>query len=79
MAPFQEEGDHSRSSPGGKEEVDPLATRGADATSRLVVVVVEDRGEPSDAGVKAAPPLRPDARRRAALVADNLIVNYNIA
>lgn len=72
MASFQEEGDHSRSSPGGKE-VEPLDTRGAEVTSRLVVVV--DRGALSDEGVKAATPLRLDARRMAALLVDNLIVD----
>jgi len=68
MAFFHESGDHSPSA----EEVDPVTFGGDAATLRLVVV----RGELSDAGVKAAPPLMAEARRRAALVTDTLIVKY---
>ena len=70
MAFFHESGDHSASPE--EEEVDPV-TRGGDAAT-LRLVVDDDRGELSDEGVKAAPPLMAEARRRAALVADNLML-----
>ena len=79
MAFFQESGDHSLLSPGGKEEAEPaelLFTRGADATLRLVLELdVGAAGAvPSELGTKAAPPFRLDARRKAVLLVDNLIV-----
>ena len=82
MAFFQESGDHSVLSPGGKEEAEPaelLFTRGADATLRLVLVQptpdIDATGAllPSEVGTKAAPPFRLDARRRAVLLVDTLI------
>jgi hypothetical protein len=74
---FHESGDHALLSPGGKEEVEPeLFTRGADATLRLVLELdVGAAGAvPSELGTKAAPPFRLDARRKAVLLVDNLIV-----
>jgi hypothetical protein len=60
-------------SPGGKE-VFPEDTRGADATLRLVGVRLV-----REAGVKAAPPLRPEAMRRAALLIDNFILDIDFS
>jgi hypothetical protein len=71
---FHESGDHALLSPGGKEEVEPeLFTRGADATLRLVDVGAAG-AVTSEVGTKAAPPFRLDARRKAVLLVDNLIV-----
>ncbi len=74
MAFFQESGDHSLLSPGGKDEVDPaLFTRGADATLRLLKLL-EIGDVLSEVGTKADPPSRFDVRRKAIMLADNLIV-----